>query len=274
MTRLIFFFSIFVISVNILTGCSSINSNKYNSENGSELASEPGPYESNNTQSAAGPSVVAYKDYKDPIEPFNRTVFKFNDFVYRYFLSPVSKGYRKILPDPVETGISNFFYNLREPLYFLNNLFQAKPAKSGKNLLRLGINSTVGILGIFDPAHAWWGIEDERATFADMLAYHGVGYGAYIVLPVIGPSDLRNGASMTFQYFMHPLNFIADDDTGTYLIVYDKYHDMSPDLEKYPQVIGKTDDPYLFLRNMYLQSLQRDADVIRQSKPFEIDTNK
>lgn len=223
-------------------------------------ADQPGPYEQLDENE---PTVVAYENYADPLESLNRAVFKFNDVSYRYFLSPLAKGYRKVTPPPINNSIGNFFLNLREPLFLVNKLLQAEPADSGKSLLRFGINSTIGLLGFFDPADAWFNLPREKTSFGDTLAVYGVGYGAYLVLPLAGPSDFRSGSSIVLDYFLHPLNYLDDERTATALKLFDRFQDNAGMLDAYPDIAAETEDPYVFLRNLYLQRLQRDADELR-----------
>lgn len=247
-----------------LSGCASVkkqpDDSSANSPNIGLSGNEPGPYEQ---LDVSEPTIVAYENYQDPLESFNRAIFKFNHVTYRYFLSPLAKGYRKVTPKPVSKSIGNFFLNLREPLFAVNNLLQAEPVDSGKSLLRFGINSTLGILGLFDPANAWFHMEREKTSFADTLAFYGIGYGAYVVLPFAGPSDFRSGTSIAFDYFLHPLNYLDDESTAIYLKLFDYFQENSGTLESYPKIAKEADDPYIFLRNLYLQRLQRDTDVLR-----------
>ena len=231
----------------------------HNSKHNQEL----GPYENiehgNNTA-----TVVAFDNYNDPLEKINRPIFTFNHYTYRYFLTPVSQGYLKVVPKPVDKSVGNFFLNLREPLYAINNFFQFKIGDSGSSLLRFGINSTIGLLGLFDPASAW-GIDRKKVTFSDTLAHYGAGYGAYLVLPLLGPSDLRDTASITFEYFAHPLNAIHDEEAAQALLITDGFHKRTGELARYPNVINESDDPYIFMRNLYLQGIQRDTQALRNT---------
>jgi phospholipid-binding lipoprotein MlaA len=221
---------------------------------------QPGPYENLDQEEA---TVVTVDEYQDPLEGFNRSMFYFNDKAYRYFLTPLAKGYLKITPKPVNRSIGNFFFNLREPLFCINNLFQARPAASGKSLLRLGINSTLGLLGLFDPADAWWNLEREKTTVGDTLAFYGVGYGAYIVFPLAGPNDLRSSSSIVLEYFLHPLNYLDDKKTATSLKLFSYFQDKASTLDNYEPVLDEAVDPYIFTRNLYLQGLVRDAEARR-----------
>lgn len=222
-------------------------------------ADEQAPvYRDDNTDE---PSVVSYSDYKDPIEPFNRSMFAFNDVTYRYVLTPLSKGYRFILPEGVRRSIGNFFSNLREPLFSLNHLIQGNPGQSGKSLLRFGVNSTVGLLGLFDPADSWWALEREETNFGETLGHYGVGYGGYLVLPVLGPNDFRGTSSFILSYYAHPANLSDNEDLPLIIGVTEGFHRMSSSLYNYPELVADKEDPYLFVRNLYLQNLQRDVDA-------------
>ena len=205
-------------------------------------------------------TVVSYQesDYKDPLMGFNRAIFAFNDFSYRYALIPVAKGYRYITPDPVETGVSNVFANIKAPIHIVNHLLQWQPSKAGTSTARFLINTTIGIAGIFDPAQAWFSLKKEETGFSDTLAQYGSGYGTYLVLPFVGPADLRSGTGMVADYFLNPIPYIAPQPESTYIMAGDKLQAFAPQAESYETLSAKSDDPYLFFRNMYLQGLLRD----------------
>jgi phospholipid-binding lipoprotein MlaA len=220
------------------------------------------------------PSVVAFDDYKDPLEPVNRSVFAFNDVTYRYLLTPISRGYRFIVPEPVRYSVGNFFSNLREPLFSINQLIQGKPGQSGKSLLRFGINSTVGVLGLFDPADSWWSLQRNESTLGDSLAYYGVGYGGYLVVPILGPNDFRGTASFAFGYVAHPVNLLDDDDLALAIVLTEGFHRLTSNLHQYPDLVADKEDPYIFIRNLYLQGLQRDAEILRTQKDEDNNHNQ
>ena len=242
-------------------GCASTPSQE---ESATTDAATLGPYEKTEADGDITATVVAFDNYSDPLQKINRPIFTLNHYTYRYLLTPISQGYLKVVPKPVNKSIGSFFFNLREPLYFVNNLLQLKVGNSGQSLLRFGINSTVGLLGLFDPAAAW-GLERKKTSFGDTLAYYGAGYGAYLVLPLLGPSDLRDTASITFEYFTHPLNHIHDKEAGQALLITDGFHNRTGELSRYPKVINEAEDPYIFMRNLYLQGVQRDAVALREN---------
>jgi phospholipid-binding lipoprotein MlaA len=130
-------------------------------------------------------------DKYDPWEGMNRRMYKFNAKVDEYVLLPVVHGYEYITPDFVENGISNFFKNLGELPNFTNSFFQFKMGKAGITLSRFTINTTIGVLGLWDPATAM-GIRRENEDFGQTLGFYGVGNGPFLVLPLLGPSSLRD----------------------------------------------------------------------------------
>jgi phospholipid-binding lipoprotein MlaA len=206
------------------------------------------------------PDVVAYREYRDPLIHLNRAVFAFNDVALTYLLIPASKGYMWAVPGPVRTGIGNFFYNLFTPVYAGNHLLQLEFRGLGVNILRFGINTTIGLLGFFDPAEAWFGLDRRETSFEDTLAHYGAGYGIYLVLPFLGPSDLRNSTSLVVDYFLSPVVYLTDNPETTLIHAFDFFQDFAPGAEEIETLREEPDDPYIFFRNLYLQGVQRDAE--------------
>jgi phospholipid-binding lipoprotein MlaA len=131
----------------------------------------------------------------DPLEPFNRLMYNFNARFDRYVFLPVVDGYKWITPDPVEKGISNFFDNIREPLNVINNGLQFELEDSGVSLARFVINTTFGLGGLFDAADRI-GFYERKEDFGLTLGVWGVGDGPYLVLPLLGPSNLRDATGL------------------------------------------------------------------------------
>ncbi|MCU4676846.1 VacJ family lipoprotein [Catenovulum sp. 2E275] len=207
------------------------------------------------------PLVVSYEeeqDFKDPLEWLNRPIFNFNDFVYRNALVPISKGYMEYTPDLFREGVSNFFSNLDEPLNAINYAFQLEGKDSGRSLARFLINTTIGIFGLFDPATNWFEIEYKDTNLNQTLVSYEVDYGAFLVLPILGQTDLRNGFSTLAEGLAHPINFTTDNPDALYIQTYEKFHEIAPTAVNYPELRKQNDDPYIFFRNLYLQSVLRD----------------
>lgn len=204
-------------------------------------------------------NVVAYRAYRDPLIGLNRGIFALNDFTYRYLLIPVSRGYTRITPDRLERGIDNFFYNIKTPIYAVSHLLQLKIRPMGTNLARFGINSTAGLLGFLDPAGAWLDMKRTEAHLEDSFSHYGLGYGIYLVLPILGPADVRNSISTAGEYFLNPVIYLTANPATTAIQGFDYLQEFAPQVDRYETLRRESEDPYIFFRNMYLQGVQRDA---------------
>ena len=149
----------------------------------------------------------------DPLESVNRQVFAFNDFLDRNILKPTAEAYVDYVPGFIRTGINNFFTNLFSVFTIVNEVLQLKIAEAIADTFRLLINTTVGLLGFIDVA-SMLGMEQREEDFGQTLGYWGVGEGAYIVLPLLGPSTLRDSTSYVADYaYYDPYGFFpADSD--------------------------------------------------------------
>jgi phospholipid-binding lipoprotein MlaA len=141
---------------------------------------------------------------RDPLEKLNRGVWGVNMAADKVVIRPVTQVYRAVAPRPVRQGVSNFFANLTEPFSFINNLLQGKPDRAGDNLGRFLINSTIGIGGLLDPATRM-GVKPAPEDFGQTLARWGVNGGPYLVLPLLGPSTLRDGVGSGVAAYADPV---------------------------------------------------------------------
>jgi len=191
----------------------------------------------------------------DPIEGFNRKMFWFNDHVDMYVLEPVAKGWDFVLPTRAETCVQNFFLNLRFPIDTANDLFQTKWKYAGKQVARFLVNTTAGVAGFFDPATSL-GLEAHPEDFGQTLGYWGVSPGAYLVLPLLGPATLRDGAGMIVDYPLAVTPFFVD---WYYLLgarVVDTVNTRAIYLDPIRQAKEASFDYYAFVRSAYLQRRQ------------------
>ena len=151
---------------------------------------------------------AAEKEVFDPLSGYNRVMTDFNDSLYVWVLDPVARGYRWVLPYAARRGVKNFFHNLLFPLRFVNNALQLKIKNAGEEFLRFSINSTIGILGFWDPAKEWFGLEAHEEDFGQTLGFYGVGGGFHVVLPFLGPSNVRDMFSLYPDMQMDPVNYV------------------------------------------------------------------
>lgn len=145
--------------------------------------------------------------FRDPWEKPNRAIWHFDVFFEKNLLGPVAHGYQAVAPQPVRNAISNVIYNLDEPSTFLNNLLQLKIGRAVKTTVRFAINSTLGVGGMFDVA-AKGGLPQRPADFGQTLARWGAKPGPYVMLPFLGPSDVRDGFGRLFDTFTDPVGFV------------------------------------------------------------------
>ena len=144
---------------------------------------------------------------QDPAEGFNRAMFAFNEGMDRLLVRPVAKGYEFVLPGPVRTGVSNFFANIADVFIGVNDLLQGKPREAGTDFGRFLINSTVGVVGLVDVASDL-GLEKHDEDFGQTFGRWGAGPGPYVVLPVFGPRNIRDGAGLAADMTVDPLGSI------------------------------------------------------------------
>jgi len=195
----------------------------------------------------------ASQQNKDPLEGLNRSVYNFNDVVDKVALKPVAQGYQAITPTPVQEGVNNFFKNVRDVVTLVNELFQFKFKQAANTTGRVAINTTVGVLGLSD-VHSKAGGARTKEDFGQTLGYYGLGSGAYLVLPLLGPSSTRDGIGFaTDAFFFNPIGYINDDTTRWATIaaaVIDKRADLMDDFD----IRDKSLDPYAYMRDSYLQN--------------------
>lgn len=208
-------------------------------------------------------------DPRDPIESFNRQVFEFNEVVDRAVLKPVAQAYEFVLPEPVRDCISNIFSNFREPSNAVNNLLQGKPVDAISDVCRLVVNSTVGLAGCFDPARKM-GLEKHSEDFGQTLGRWGLGAGPYLVVPILGPSSVRDAIGIYgAEPYLDP-NFYIDNIRVRNAILGTRVIDQRAQLLRADDLIsGAALDKYRFIRDGYLQ--RRRSQVYDGSPPPSAD---
>jgi phospholipid-binding lipoprotein MlaA len=202
-------------------------------------------------------------DPRDPLEPLNRGIYQFNDAVDRGIMKPVAKGYKAVLPQPVRTGVGNFFSNLDDVVVLLNDLLQFKFGQAASDFSRLVWNTSVGILGLIDVATPM-DLPKHNEDFGQTLGRWGVGNGPYLVLPLLGPSNLRDTVGLVVDYRVDPVyqqDDMADRNTA---IVLRAIHKRSVLLGAEDVVREGALDPYSFVRDAYLD---RRRNLIYDGKP-------
>jgi phospholipid-binding lipoprotein MlaA len=195
-------------------------------------------------------------DVYDPLQGFNRGMFWFNDKLYFYVMKPIAKGMRVVIPEPLRIGIRNFFSNLRTPIRMVNAGFQGKFGDAGNELTRFTVNSTLGIGGLFDTAKDHFDIVKKKEDTGQTMGHYGIGPGPYLVLPVLGPSNFRDGIGLFGDYYLSLVNYLWDDTDWWIAVSVDALTILSLDKDTYEGIVRDELDPYLFVRDAYMQHRQ------------------
>ena len=206
----------------------------------------------------------------DPLEGINRVVFKFNDGLDKAVIKPVATGYKAVMPNIARVGVTNFFSNLGDIWIGANNVLQGKFGAGASDFGRFLMNSTVGIVGVLDVASSA-GLEKHNEDFGQTLGWWGVGGGAYIMLPVLGPSNLRDGLStLTMDWRGYPLWYMNNISSRNELVGVRLVDTRANVLDTVRLVEDASLDQYTFIRDAYLQrrrSLIYDGDPPREPDP-------
>ena len=189
----------------------------------------------------------------DPLEPFNRTMYNVNDALYFWVVKPVSYVYVGVIPAPARLGIRNFFNNLTTPVRFINCLLQGKGDGADTELHRFAINTTCGILGFGDPALDQYGLEPVREDLGQTLAVYGFGDGFYLVLPLLGPSTVRDSVGKIGDWFLSPITYVEHTKTAIGITAFRYTNEGSFYVDEYESFKSMTIEPYVGMREAYIQ---------------------
>jgi phospholipid-binding lipoprotein MlaA len=207
---------------------------------------------------------------KDPWEPMNRSVASFNDKIDDNVLKPVATGYRNVVPDLIQTGVRNVFNNFADMWSTVNNLLQLKPTNTVESLGRVIVNTVFGIYGIFDVA-TYIKLERHPEDFGQTLGHWGVPNGPYLVLPLLGPSTLRDGTSLPVDFAVSPTKLIGDIPTRNKVFALRLVSKRAELLKSGNMLEQASIDKYSFTRDAYLQ--YRRSQIYDGNPPDEEDSN-
>lgn len=205
-------------------------------------------------------------DEGDPFEGFNRRMFAFNDRLDELFLAPVARGYRKVVPGAVQRSVRNFMSNLYEPTNIINAALQGKADQAANDTSRFVVNTTVGVLGLFDVATRI-GLPRHDEDFGQTFAVWGMPSGPYLVLPFLGPSNVRDGIGLLPYYYGTDLRFYPDDFGVRLALTAIDVVDARARLLGASKVLQFQLDPYIFTRESYRQ--QRRNKIHDGNPPLE-----
>lgn len=192
----------------------------------------------------------------DPFEPWNRAMYHVNDKFYFWLLKPTTRGYKYVVSEDFRVLFGNFYRNVKAPVRIVNNFLQGKPGYAGIELGRFLINSIVGVGGLKDCATECFGIQGRDADFGQTLGKYGVGFGFYVVWPLLGPSSPRDTVGWVADRLLTPTTYVSSqwisfESVGLYAhetVNYTSFH-----LGDYEAIKGAAIDPYIAMRDAYVQ---------------------
>jgi len=190
----------------------------------------------------------------DPLYYFNYAMYSFNDFLYFAALKPLATGYKAITPTAFRKGVRNFFHNLLFPVRFVNNLLQGKIKKAGTEVGIFLINSTFGLAGYHQVAQDDFNLNTSNEDLGQTLGSYSIGNGFYLVLPIFGPSSLRDTLGLVGDSFLKPVNYVDPWEARYAIKAFDVINSTSFRLGDYEALKKAAFDPYIALKDAYIQN--------------------
>jgi phospholipid-binding lipoprotein MlaA len=216
-------------------------------------------------------STSPHANPKDPYEGFNRSMYKFNDTLDRAILKPVAQGYNSAMPTSGKKMVHNFFANIDDIFVTANDLLQFKFKQATHDFTRVWVNTIFGVFGLFDVAH---NLEKHNEDFGQTLGHWGLNSGPYIVLPLLGPSSVRDGVGAAVDSYYGLIENIEDVPVRNTLYGVSKIDQRAQLLQAEEVIEGNVTDRYSFIRDAYMmrrQSLVYDGDPPREKYDDEDD---
>jgi len=196
----------------------------------------------------------------DPLYPWNKAMYHFNDKLYFWVMKPVATGYSSVFPEDIRNAVSNFFYNLTTPIRFVSDVLQLKMKNAGNELVRLVYNSTAGVLGLVDAAKIDFDISRHPEDLGQTFGTYGIGHGFYIIWPFIGPSSLRDTVGLIGDGFLTPVYYVSPWEAALGIAAYDKMNDTSLHIGDYEDLKESAIDPYVAIRDAYAQHRKKEVE--------------
>ncbi|ACU89119.1 MlaA family lipoprotein [Desulfomicrobium baculatum] len=191
--------------------------------------------------------------YPDSLEGFNRGVFSFNDGFITYVFSPIDTVYTGFFPPDIRAGFGNFYRNLGYPVRLINALLQFKFDKMAKETASFALNTVFGVGGLFHITHNMPSLQSSPEDFSQTLAFYGLDSGTYLVLPILGPTTLRDAVGSVADSFVHPFSLVTPDSAKYALIGHDKANTASANLPAYKSIKEESFDHYTSMKDVYFQ---------------------
>lgn len=258
-----------ILMVSLLDACATTQNRP--TEAGGAKNEEPS--DSLNTGSSletpSGGQIANSGAPSDPFEHFNESMLTFNRRVDDWVLHPVAAGYADVVPQPARASVGRFFQNVGVIPRFANDLFQGQFKQAGVETARFATNSTLGVAGLFDPAEKWFGLKQEPNDFGLTLAKYGVKEGPYLVLPILGPSTVRDALGEVVDGAMNPVAYAAPSSAIYYEFgakAVEAVNTRSENLNLFDDVDLYSVDPYGAIQDAYIERRERQEDKVKSGE--------
>lgn len=210
-------------------------------------------------------ATAAFRKINDPLEPLNRAILEFNLVLDKAVLKPVAYAYRQCVPAPLRDNVHNFLSNMGSPVTFANDLMQGELDRAGTVMVRFAMNSSMGVFGINDVA-AEFGLPEHEEDFGQTLAVWGVGAGPYLMLPILGPANLRDGVGTAVDSVIDPFPRLASEGLRLGATAGRAVDSRARNYDQFNELEERSLDFYAAVRSLYRQ---RRADMIRNGAPSD-----
>lgn len=227
-------------------------------------AATPAPAATSPSIFEEDPATLTPPRIPDKIEGLNRAIFNFNDALYKVTLRPLSKGYAVVVPAPVRRGIGRFFHNLAFPTRFVGNVLEGKIENAGTELERFVVNTVTG-LGFFPTADSFPDLQEKPSDIGHAFGAWGIGHGTYLILPVLGPSSVRDGVGLGISgYVLDPVHYLQEWEYRAGATAFSIVNQSPDQMKAYDQLKAAAVDPYVALRDAY--SSRRSRRVVNDTQ--------
>lgn len=245
-----------------LSGCATTSNKATSSDTSKLLVTEPN---GDDFEDEFSDEEFDIKKVNDPLRGYNRFMTKFNDKFFIYLLDPVARAYKAVVHEEIRSSIGNFSHNLIFSIRVVNNLLQLKFKNALEETARFSVNSTIGLLGLFDPAKKYFNLEPHEEDFGQTLGHYGLGSGFHIVLPFRGPSNLRDMLGLFPDSYISPFyyfsarcyNLLPNSYASSLSIMADQVNKESLQTGEYETIKKDAVDLYPYLRDIYEQYRDR-----------------
>jgi phospholipid-binding lipoprotein MlaA len=261
--------ALLILMVSLLDACATTQKQP----TGAEGAKNEGLSDSLNAawspQHPSGEQIGNFEAPSDPFEHFNESMLTFNRKADDWVLHPVATGYADVVPQPARASVGRFFKNVGVVPRFANDLFQGQFKQASVETARFGINSTLGVAGLFDPADNWFGLKQESNDFGLTLAKYGVKEGPYLVLPLLGPSTVRDALGKVADGAMNPVAYAAPSNAILYEMAANAVaavNARSENLNMFDDVDLYTVDLYGAVQDAYLERRRQQENKVRSGE--------